>query len=114
MNRKKSKIRILQIILQCNGRAMFELPIENNKHPNFEWRGQGKSVDSFVLRSYLLNNLVADCLNRKRSHTSVRKLIALISLCWNVRPLMAFYLLYLTLSCLNRTIKIKDFVIFRA
>ena len=114
MNRKKSKIRILQIILQCNGRAMFELPIENNKHPNFEWRGQGRSVDSFVLRSYLLNNLVADCLNRKRSHTSVRKLIALISLCWNVRPLMAFYLLCLTSSCLNRTIKIKDFVIFRA
>ena len=20
---------------------LFELPIENNKHPNFEWRGQG-------------------------------------------------------------------------
>ena len=114
MSRNKSKIRILQIILQFNGRPMFELPIENNKHPNFEWRGQGRSVDSFVLRSCLLNNLVADCLNRKRSHTSVRKLIALISLCWNVRPLMAFYLLCLTSSCLNRTIKIKDFVIFRA
>ena len=117
MSRNKSKIRILQIILQCNGRPMFELPIENNKHPNCEWRGQGRSdpsVDSFVLRSYLLNNLVADCLNRKRSHTSVRKLIALISLCWNVRPLMAFYLLCLTSSCLNRTIKIKDFVIFKA
>ena len=29
--------------------CMFELPIENNKHPNFEWRGQGMGVDSFVL-----------------------------------------------------------------
>ena len=119
MSRNKSKSRILQIILQCNGGPMFDLPIENNKHPNFEWRGQGRGVDSFVLRSYpiwvqCLNNLVADYLNRKSSHTFLRKLIALISLCWDVRPLMAFYLLCLTSSCLNRTIKIKDFVIFRA
>ena len=35
----------------CNVVPMFELPIENNKHPNFEWRGQGKGVDSFVLWS---------------------------------------------------------------
>ena len=28
---------------------MFELPIENNKHPNFEWRGEGRGADSFVL-----------------------------------------------------------------
>ena len=27
----------------------FELPIENNKHPNFEWRGQWRGVDYFVL-----------------------------------------------------------------
>ena len=31
---------------------MFELPIENNKHPNFDWRGQGRGADSFVLESY--------------------------------------------------------------
>ena len=28
------------------------LPIKNNKHRNFEWRGQGRGADSFVLRSY--------------------------------------------------------------
>ena len=52
MSRNKSKIRILQIILQCNGGPMFDQPIENNKHCKFEWRGQGRGVDSFVLRSY--------------------------------------------------------------
>ena len=25
----------------CNIVPMFELPTENNKHPNFEWRGRG-------------------------------------------------------------------------
>ena len=28
---------------------LFELPLENKKHSNFEWRGQGWGVDSFVL-----------------------------------------------------------------
>ena len=50
----------------CNVVPLLELPTENNKHPNFEWRGQGKGVDSFVLWSYpireqSLNNFVADC-----------------------------------------------------
>ena len=36
----------------CNVVPMCELPIENNKHPNFEWRGQGRVTDSFVLQSY--------------------------------------------------------------
>ena len=45
---------------------MFELPIENNKHPNFEWRGQRRGADSVVLQGYpiwvqCLNNFVADC-----------------------------------------------------
>ena len=45
---------------------MLELPIENKKHPNFEWRGQGRGAESFVLLSYpigvqCLNNFVADC-----------------------------------------------------
>ena len=31
---------------------LFKLPIENNKHPNFEWRGGERGVDSFVLCSY--------------------------------------------------------------
>ena len=48
---------------------LFELPLENNKHPNFEWRGQGRGVHGFlinVLWSYpiwvqCLNNFVANC-----------------------------------------------------
>ena len=35
----------------CNVVLLFELPIENNKHPNFEWR-EARGVDCFVLRSY--------------------------------------------------------------
>ena len=50
----------------CNVVPLFELPLENKKHPNFEWRGQGRGVDSYVLWSYpiwvqCLNNFVADC-----------------------------------------------------
>ena len=30
---------------------LLELPIENNKHPNFEWKGGGRGVDSFVISS---------------------------------------------------------------
>ena len=47
------------------------LAVENNKHPNFEWRGGERGVDSFVLCSYPiwvhvdLNNFVTDCLNCK-------------------------------------------------
>ena len=33
----------------CNVLRMFKLPIENKKHPNFEWRGDGRGVDSLVL-----------------------------------------------------------------
>ena len=50
---------------------MFELLIENNKHANFEWRGQGRGADSFVFWSYpiwvqCLNNFVADLGFRKK------------------------------------------------
>ena len=50
----------------CNVVLLFELPIENNKHPNFEWRGQRRSVDTFVLWSYpiwgqYLNCFVGSC-----------------------------------------------------
>ena len=34
----------------CNFVPLFELPVENNKYPNFEWRGGGRGVDSFVLK----------------------------------------------------------------
>ena len=33
----------------CNVVWMFKLPTENNKHRNFEWSGEEKGVDSFVL-----------------------------------------------------------------
>ena len=50
----------------CNAVPMFKLPVENNKHPNFKWRGQGRDADSFLLWGYpiwvpCLNNFVADC-----------------------------------------------------
>ena len=53
----------------CNVVPLFKLPLENNKHPNFEWRGQGRGVHGFlinVLWSYpiwvqCLNNFVANC-----------------------------------------------------
>ena len=32
-----------------NAVLLFKLPKENYKHPTFEWRGQGRCVDSFVL-----------------------------------------------------------------
>ena len=32
----------------CNVVPLFELPLENKKHPNFEWRGHGRGVDSYV------------------------------------------------------------------
>ena len=40
--------------------SLFELSIENNKHPNCEWKGQGRGVDSFILWSY---PLWVQCLN---------------------------------------------------
>ena len=49
----------------CNVVVLSELPIENNKHPNFEWR-EARGVDCFVLRSYpiwgqCVNSFVANC-----------------------------------------------------
>ena len=44
----------------CNVVPLCKLPLENNKHPNFEWRGQGRGVDSYVLRSY---SIWVQCLN---------------------------------------------------
>ena len=32
-----------------NAVPLFELPLENNKHSNLEWRGQGRGVDCYVL-----------------------------------------------------------------
>ena len=88
----------------CNVVPLFQLPIENNKHPNFEWRGQGRGADSFVLRSYpiciqCLNNFVADCLNLKSGCTSFRKLIEFIRFFMlGCKTPVGFYL-----SCLTST-----------
>ena len=75
--------------MQCC--AAFQ-PVENNKHPNFEWRGDGSGVDCFVLwsspiRLQCLNNFVADCgslrkstvLRHKRKWETSRSLILLYS-----------------------------------
>ena len=49
---KRGNIAFLPPSPPCNVVPMCELPIENNKHPNFEWRGQGRVTDSFVLQIY--------------------------------------------------------------
>ena len=56
-NRRQNVLRIYLFLpwsLPCNVVPMFELPIENNKHPNFELREQRRGVDSFVLWGYRL------------------------------------------------------------
>ena len=68
-NRRQNVLRIYLFLPwspPCNVVPMFELPIENNKHPNFELREQRRGVDSFVLWGYrlwalCLNYFVADC-----------------------------------------------------
>ena len=44
----------------CNVVPLFKLSSENNKHSNFEWRGQGRNVNFFVLSSY---PIWGQCLN---------------------------------------------------
>ena len=61
-----------------------------------------------------LNNFVVDCLNRKSHHTSLRKLIQLISSCWDVRPLVAFYLQFDFIMPILEQLECGDFVIFSA
>ena len=65
LNSKRGNVAFPPPSPPCKVVPMFELPIENNKHPNFEWRGKGGSADSFVLWSYpiwvqCMNNFVAD------------------------------------------------------
>ena len=45
---KREKITFPRPSPPCNVVPLFELPLENKKHPNFEWRGQGRGVDSYV------------------------------------------------------------------
>ena len=45
----KGKIKLSLPLPPCNVVLLFELPVENNKHPNFEWKGGGRGVDCFVL-----------------------------------------------------------------
>ena len=74
MNFKRRKYSFPPPSPPYNVGPLFQLPIENNKHPNFEWRGQGRGADSFALRSrpiyvQCLNNFVADCgQGKKRIH----------------------------------------------
>ena len=45
---KREKITFPRPSPPCNVVPLFELPLENKKHPNFEWRGHGRGVDSYV------------------------------------------------------------------
>ena len=89
----------------CNVVPLFELPLENKNTSQLWMEGTGEGCGFLSSRSYpiwvqCLKNFVADCLNRKSGHTSLRKLIRLMSSCWDVQPPLAFYLLCLTSSCL--------------
>ena len=52
MNFKRRKYSFPPPSPPCNVVPLFQLPIENKKLPNFEWRGQGRGANSFVLRSH--------------------------------------------------------------
>ena len=63
--RRKNSFSSPIFSMQCSAdvRATYR---KKNKHPKFEWKGQGRGADSFVLWSYpiwaqCLNNFVADC-----------------------------------------------------
>ena len=65
---KKRKYSFSCPILSNQCFADVRATIENNKHRNFEQRGQGRGAYSFVLWSYPIwvhcrNNFVADCRN---------------------------------------------------
>ena len=47
----------------CNVVPMFKLPKENNKHPNFEWRGQGRGASSFFSKGTLFEYNVSTILS---------------------------------------------------
>ena len=55
----------------CNIVPMFKLPIENNKLPNFEWRGQGRAriLWSYPIWVQCLNNFVADYSHKMNFYT---------------------------------------------
>ena len=52
---------------------MLEQPLENNKHPNFEWRGQGRGVDSYVMSQQFCRRLYLtdDTLSQLGNHGSL-------------------------------------------
>ena len=47
----------------CNVVPLFELSLENKKHPNFEWKGQGRGVDSYVSEATLFEYNVSTILS---------------------------------------------------
>ena len=81
----------------CNVLPMFELPTENNKHPNFEWRGQRRGADCFVREvtlfecnvSTILSPIVgAWCINFGviMFPGYYRQTFFLLELCWKMFP----------------------------
>ena len=53
--------------MQCNVVLLFELRVEDNEHPNFEWRGGGgmTMVEVTLFEYNCLNNFVLDCRFKK-------------------------------------------------
>ena len=56
----------------CKVVLLPKLPEENNKHANFEWRGGGRAVDCFVLRSYPIKGQCLNSFVTGSSHLSSR------------------------------------------
>ena len=57
----------------CNVVLPFKLPIENDKHPYFEWRGEGGGFFCFLKSSYLstTHNFVKDCGLKNFNHNLI-------------------------------------------
>ena len=60
---KGEKIAFPPLSPPCNVVPLFELPLENKKHPNFEWRGQGRGVDSYASEVTLFEYKVSTILS---------------------------------------------------
>ena len=59
----KGKIKLSLPHPPCNVMLLFELPVENNKHPNFEWKGgEGCGLFCSLNLPYLITDNVSTIL----------------------------------------------------
>ena len=66
-NRRQNELK--HFAPPCNVVPLFELPLENKKHPNFEWRGQGRVVDPYVSEVTLFEYNVSTILSPIVAHS---------------------------------------------